>query len=84
MHAEHPSIHDRPQGQVIKDLTSPPPYVATAVLPLALVIESINLGDLSRLVVPSDESHAFRVSDFQCQEKEEGFDTVEAPVNKVA
>ena len=43
-----------------------------------------NLGNLSRFVVPSDESDAIRVPDFVCQEEKECLDRVVASIDKVS
>ena len=84
VHAEHPPVHDRAQGEVVEDLTTPPPDVAAPVFPLALVVEPINLGDLSRLVVAPDESHSLGLADFQREQEEEGFNAVEAMLDEAA
>lgn len=45
MHAEHPSVDDRAQREVVKDLAAPPPDVRAAVLALAFVVEAVDLGE---------------------------------------
>lgn len=84
MHAKHPSIHDRPQTEMIKHITAIPPDVDAPVLALALVVEAVHLGDVPRLVIPADERDAVGVPDFEDQEEEKGLDRVEAAVDEVA
>lgn len=43
MHAKHSSIHDCCQGEVVEDLTTVSPYVGTAILSLAFIIEPVHL-----------------------------------------
>eukprot|EP00982_Pelagococcus_subviridis_P015934 31439-Pelagococcus_subviridis.AAC.31 len=52
--AQHLSVDQRGEGEVIEHVRAPPPRVRVAVLPLALVVESVHLRDLPRLVVSSE------------------------------
>ena len=45
-----------------KNLTAGFPYRSIAVLLLAFFVESVDLGDLSRLVIAADEGYAVRIS----------------------
>ena len=83
MDAEHPPIHHRSQTQIIKHVTAVPPHVHAPVLPLALVVESVDLGDLARLVVPSNERESIWIADFESQEEKEGLDGVETSIDEV-
>ena len=65
VYAEYPSVHNSTQCEVVEDLTTPSPNVAAPVFSLALVIEAVHLGDLSRLVISADERHSFGVADFE-------------------
>ena len=82
--AKDATIHDGTQRQIIKYLTTPAPYVAAPILALTFVVKPVNLGDLPRLVVSTDERYAIRVSHFERQKKKEGFDAVEPSIYKVA
>lgn len=84
MHAKHPPIHDRPQTEIIKYVATIPPDVDAPIFALTFVVEAVDLGDLAGFVVAPDEGYAVRVADFEEEEKEEGFDRVEATVDKVA
>jgi hypothetical protein len=50
---------------------------------LTLVVKAIHLGDLTGLVVSTDEGDAFGVTDFEGEKEEEGLHRVEASVNEV-
>lgn len=84
MHTKYPSIHDRPQSEVVKHLAAPPPHVTTAVLPLTFVVESIHLRNLPRFMVSSDECYAVWVSDFEGEEKQKSLHAVETSINEIA
>ena len=84
MHTEDPSIHYGPQTQIIKDITAISPNIAQPVLPLALVVETVDLGDLPRFMISADEGDPIGISNFEKQKEEECFDRIEAAVDKVA
>jgi hypothetical protein len=83
MHTEHSSIDDSGQRKVIKHFTAVSPNIRAAVFPLTLVVETINLRDLARLVVATNKGYAVWVPDLETEQKEKGFDTIEATVHKV-
>ena len=69
MDTEDLVIDDRCQGQVVKNSCAVPPNVDGSVLSETLVVESIDLGNLSAFVVASYQSDSFRVSDFESDQK---------------
>jgi len=83
MHAEHPPIHHRSQTQIIKHVTAVPPHVHAPVLPLALVVEPVDLSDLARLVISSNERESIWIADLESQQEEEGLDGVETSIDEV-
>ena len=84
MYAEYPSVHNCCEREVVENFATVPPDIGGAVLALAFVVEPINLRNLSRLMVASDESDTIRVPYFVCEEQEEGLDGVVAAVDEVA
>jgi hypothetical protein len=82
--AKNATVHDGTQRQIIKDLATPAPHVATAILALTFVVKPVNLGNLPRLVVSTDESYSIRVSHFERQKKKESFDAVESSIYEVS
>ena len=61
-HAEDLVLNERRQTQVVKDVRAVAPDIKRAVLPQALIVEPVHLGDLPALVVASDEGYPVRVS----------------------
>lgn len=74
----------RSQVKVIEDLHAVLPRVHVAVLADALLIEPIDLGDLPRLVVASQQGDAFRIPGFVAQQELECLYTVVASIHKVS
>lgn len=62
MDAEQLIVNERRQAKIVKDLCAVLPNVLRAVLFHTLVIEAVDLGDLSALMVAADQRHAMRVS----------------------
>ncbi len=53
------SINQRSEWQVVEQVCEVLPDVGVAVLPQALVVEAVDLRDLPRLVVPSQDGDSF-------------------------
>ena len=64
MKAEDGLVNHGRERQVVKELGELAPHVGIAVLPEALVVEAVDLRDLARLVVASQNSDAVRVAHF--------------------
>ena len=60
--AEHFTINDCTEDQEIKDLATCFPDRGITVLLLALFVETVDLCDLARFVIASDQGHAIRIS----------------------
>ena len=56
-------IDQRGEGQIIKEVCEVLPDVSVSVFPQTLVVEAVHLGDLPRLVVPSDQGDPVWVPD---------------------
>lgn len=63
MYAKHSAVYDGAQGEVVKHLAAPAPYIRGAVLALAFVVEAVDLCDLAGFVVSSNKGDPFRISD---------------------
>ena len=83
MHAENFVIDDSCEGEVVENFSTVAPDVDRAVLAEAFIVESVNLGDLTRLVVTSDQSDTLWVADLKCQQKKERLDRVVATINEI-
>mmetsp|Transcript_2978 Transcript_2978/g.5622 ORF Transcript_2978/g.5622 Transcript_2978/m.5622 type:complete len:332 (+) Transcript_2978:1011-2006(+) len=84
VHCEYLVLDDGREGEVIEYLGAVPPDVDAAVFAEALVVKSVDLGDLAGFVIAPDERDAVGVADFEGEEEEEGFDGVVAAVDEVA
>lgn len=62
------------QGEVVEEVCEVLPDVCVSVLSETLVVEAVDLGDLARLVVSTEDSDALRVSDLQGDEQGDRFD----------
>ena len=62
VHAEHGAIHYGGKDKEVKDLAASFPDGSVAVFLLAFFVESVDLRDLTRLMVASNEDDAVRVS----------------------
>ena len=83
MNTKDSSIHNSRKSEIIKDFTTPPPNMTTSILPLTLVVESIDLRYLSRFVVTTYEGDTIRISNFESEEEQKCFDRVKAAIDKV-
>ena len=84
MQAEDWVLHHRRQGEEVEQVGEESPDLGTAVLPQTLVIEPVHLGDLSALVVSSDQINPVWVANLQGQQQQEGFHTVESAVHEIS
>jgi hypothetical protein len=80
MNTKHFAIHDSTQSQKVKHLTTISPHTRTPIFPHTFIVETVDLGDLTRFVVPSDKGDAIWITNFQGEEEEKGFNRVETSV----
>ena len=72
------------QGQVVKEVGKELPDVGVAVFPQALVVKAVDLSDLTRLVVSTQDGDALRVSDFESDEQGDRLDRVVASIDVIS
>lgn len=60
------------EGQVIEEVGEVFPHIGVSVLAEALVVETIDLGDLARLVVASEDGDSVLEADLQADEQGHG------------
>lgn len=72
------------QGQEVKEVGEVFPDIRIAVLAKALIVEAVDLRDLSGLVVAAQDCDARGIADFEGDEEGDGFDAIIATVDIVA
>ena len=67
MHTENSVIYYGSQGQKIKDFCAVPPYVYRSIFSEALIVEPVDLRDLSAFVISSDQGDSVLVPNLESQ-----------------
>mmetsp|Transcript_48829 Transcript_48829/g.156165 ORF Transcript_48829/g.156165 Transcript_48829/m.156165 type:complete len:274 (-) Transcript_48829:2-823(-) len=70
---EYLALHERRQGEVVKEVRETLPSTLTIVLSRALVVETVDLCDLPALMVPSEDRDPLRKSDLETKEQGDAF-----------
>lgn len=83
MDAQHLTIHNGRESQVVEHFTAIPPDIRGPVLSMTFVIEAVHLRDLPRLVVPSYQRDSVWVSHFEGEEEKECFHAIEPAVDEI-
>ena len=83
MDAENLAFNNSTNSKVIENLSAIFPWVGISVLSDGLIIESVDGGDLSSLVVASQKSNVGGVLKFETKEQLESFYGVVTSVNEV-
>ncbi len=84
VHTEDATVHKGADRKKIEHVDTLLPDVGSAVLPHALVIKTIHLGDLPALVVSTKKRNAVWVEDLQRKQEQKRFDAVVASVDIIA
>lgn len=69
MHTQYLIINDSSKREVVKDISTVLPDIKTSILPETLIIEPINLSDLSRLMISPDQKELTFVPDLKDQQQ---------------
>lgn len=72
------------QGQVIKEICECLPDIGISVFAQALVVETIDLGDLARLVITTEDGDAVLIADLEGNEQGHSLDRVVTTINVVS
>ena len=78
------TIDECPNGKVVKYFSAVLPGIGDAILPVDLILKSVNSSDLSGLVVASQESDSIRVFDLQAEQVLESLYRVIAPIHEIS
>jgi len=62
MHREYSIINDGSKTHIIKQLTAVPPDIGIPKFTDAFIIEPVNLGNLSALMIPTYQSYPIGIS----------------------
>lgn len=81
---EYGIVYNSCEREVVKQLSEVDPHIGVSVLAETLVVEAIDLSDLSHLVVSSQDSKAILESHFQGDQKSNSFDRVVPTVDIIA
>lgn len=84
MYAKDFIIDDSCKCQIIEDFCTVAPYINWSILSETFVIETVDLSDLSALVISTDKSYSFRVADLQSQKQEKSLNRWVSSVNKIS
>lgn len=82
--AEDLLVDEGGEGEVIEEICEVLPYVGVAILSETLVVEAIDLCDLTGFVVSSEDCDSLGISDFESNEQGNGLDRVVSSINVVA
>jgi len=77
------AVHQRREGKVIKQVGEIFPHVGVSIFPQALIIETIDLGDLTALMVAAKNGDATTESHLECDKERDSLDAVVSSVNIV-
>lgn len=72
------------ERQVVEKIGEEFPHVGVSVLAQTFVVEAVNLGDLSALVVATEDGDALRVADLECDQQSDGLDGEVATIDVVS
>lgn len=72
--AENFIVHNCGDGQIIEHLCAVFPGVRVSVFPHALVVETVDLRDLTGLVISAEEGDVLGVAGFEGKQKDKRFD----------
>lgn len=84
VHTEDATVHKGADGKKIEHVDTLLPDVGSAVLPHALIVKTVHLGDLPALVVSTKKRNAVWVEDLQRKQEQKRFDAVVASVDIIA
>jgi hypothetical protein len=83
MQTENLIFNDSSQGQVVEEVSQEFPNICVAILSHALVVKAINLGDLARFMVTSQNADSVSVANFEANEQRHSLNRVVASVHVV-
>lgn len=74
MHAQHTVVDYGSDGQVVEEFAARLPRIRVAILVHALVVEAVDLRDLSRLVIAAQQRDAVRIFGLEQEQLSDGLE----------
>ena len=84
MEAEDLVVDKGSEGKVVEKVGEVFPYVGVSIFPETLIVEAIDLGDLTRFVVTPKDGDPLGVSNFESNEEGDGLHGIVTSINVVA
>jgi len=79
--AEDLVVNESGEGKVVEEIGEVLPDVCITVFTETLIVEAVDLGDLARFVVTTEDGDSLWVSDFESNKESDGFDRVVSSIN---
>lgn len=76
-------FNESSEGEVVEEVGEVFPHVCIAVFAKALVVEAVDLGDLTRLVVSTENGYAVTVAELEGNQQSDGLNRVVTTVDIV-
>lgn len=81
--AEYLIVDEGGKGEIIKEIREVFPNIRVAILPETLIVESVDLCNLTRFVIATEDGNALRISDFEGNKESDGFYGVVTSINVI-
>jgi len=69
-------LDESSEGEIVEQIGEVSPYVGVSVLPQAFIVETVDLSDLSRFVVASEDGDTVAVPQLHRDEEGDGLDGI--------
>ena len=83
MYTENPIINNSSKRQKIEYFCAKPPNINRSILPQTLIIKSINLSNLSTLMISPNQSNLIPIPNLQRQKQKESLYRMEPPIDEI-
>jgi hypothetical protein len=81
MEAENLIVDESGKREVVEEICEVFPHVCVAIFPETFIVEAIDLGDLTRFVIATEDCDALRISDFESNEESNSFNGIISPIH---
>jgi hypothetical protein len=84
MQAENFLLNDCGKRQVVEEICEVFPNVSVSVLPQAFIVETVDLGDLTGLVISTEYGDSILVADLKTHQESDSLDGVVPTINIIS